>query len=70
MLKMVNIQDLIRRSSGATCAAFERQVIVPTGNAAEAIRMIKASGSHMFIGSGPAGKGRTKVWFIRRGLTL
>ena len=64
---MPTLKELMGMSSGATCAAFEREVIVPSGNAAQAIKTIKASSSHMFIGSGPAGMGRTKIWFINRG---
>ena len=64
---MADLKHLMRMSSGATCGAFEREVIVPSGNAAQAISTIKSSGSHMFIGSGPAGTGRTKIWFIKRG---
>ena len=61
------MQDLIRKSHGATCGAFEREVVVKTINVPRAIAVIKKSG-FQFIGSGPAGSGRTKIWFIRRGL--
>lgn len=64
---MLSMDILRKRSSGATCGVMEREVIVPSHNVSKAIKIIKESGSHMFIGSGPAGKGKTKLWFIVRG---
>ncbi len=64
---MLTIEQLIRRSHRATCGAFEREVVVKSVNAPRAIAMIKKSGL-MIIGSGSAGFGRTKIWFISRGL--
>lgn len=66
-LRMVTLQELVKRSHGATCGAFEREVVVKRENAARAILLIKKSGFR-FIGSGPAGIRGVKIWFIRRGL--
>lgn len=64
---MVTLEMLRKRSTKAVCGVMEREVVVPSTKKAQAIRLIKDSGSFMFIGSGPAGMGRTKIWFIRRG---
>ncbi len=66
---MVTIEQLKARSSRAVCGAFEREVIVDIRNAAEAVRLIKSKG-FMFVGSGPAGRGRKKIWYVPRGAAL
>ena len=64
---MLTMEQLMRRSHGATCGAFEREVVVKRENAARAIAIIKKRGFR-FIGSGPVGTGGVKIWFISRGL--
>lgn len=65
---MITLKSLINKSSHAVCGATEREVLVPRKNKSAAIRAIKKSGTHMFIGSGPAlSKNNAKIWFIRRG---
>ena len=66
---MVTIEQLRSRSKRATCGAFEREVIVDIRKAAEAVRIIKSKG-FLFIGSGPAGFGKTKIWYVSRGAAL
>ena len=66
---MVTIEELKSRSQRAICGAAEREVTIDTRKAAEAIRLIKSKG-FMFIGSGPAGMGRTKIWYVARGSAL
>ena len=66
---MVTIEELKARSKRATCGAFEREVIVSSEKAAQAIRLIKSKGL-LFIGSGPAGFGKTKIWFVSRGAAM
>ena len=66
---MVTIEQLKARSSRAVCGAFEREVTISSEKAAQAIRLIKSKG-FMFVGSGPAGPGRTKIWFVSRGAAL
>lgn len=66
---MVTIEQLKARSKRATCGAFEREVTVDIRKAAEAIRLIKSKG-FMFVGRGPAGRGRIKIWYVARGAAL
>ncbi len=66
---MVTIAQLRARSKRATCGAFEREVTISSEKAAQAIRLIKSKG-FMFIGSGPGGMGRTKIWFVAPGAAL
>ncbi len=66
---MVTMEQLRARSKRAICGAFERETIVDIRNAAEAIRLIKSKG-FLFVGSGPAGRGRTKIWYVARGAAL
>ena len=66
---MVTMQELRARSKRAVCGAFEREVTVDIRNAAEAIRIIKSKG-FLFVGSGPAGRGRKKIWYVSRGAAL
>ncbi len=66
---MVTIEELKARSKRATCGAFEREVTISSEKAAQAIRLIKSKG-FMFVGSGPAGFGKTKIWFVSRGAAL
>lgn len=53
---------LIARSKRAVCGATEREVIVPTSQVPAAIAAIRRSGK-IFVGTGPAGAGRTKIWW-------
>ncbi len=57
------------RSKRAVCGAFEREVVIDTRKAAEAIRLIKSKG-FTFVGSGPAGFGKTKLWYVASGAAL
>ena len=66
---MVTIEELKARSKRATCGTFEREVTISSEKAAQAIRLIKSKG-FMFVGSGPAGFGKTKIWFVSRGAAL
>ena len=66
---MVTIEELRARSKRAICGAFEREVTVDSRKAAEAIRIIKSKG-FTFVGSGPAGLGRTKLWYVASGAAL
>ena len=66
---MVTIQELRARSKRAVCGAFERETTVSSEKAAEAIRMIKSKG-FTFVGSGPAGFGKTKIWYVASGAAL
>ncbi len=66
---MVTIQELRARSKRATCGAFERETIVSSQNVAEAIRLIKSKG-FTFVGRGPAGFGKTKLWYVPSGAAL
>ena len=66
---MVTMAELKARSKRATCGAFERETIVSTKNVAEAIRLIKSKG-FTFVGRGPAGMGRTKLWYVPSGAAL
>ena len=66
---MITMQELRARSKRATCGAFEREVTVDIRKAAEAIRLIKSKG-FMFVGRGPAGRGRVKIWYVPSGAAL
>lgn len=66
---MVTMEQLRARSKRAVCGAFERETIVSSQNVAEAIRLIKSKG-FLFIGRGPAGFGKTKIWYVARGAAL
>ena len=66
---MVTIEELRARSKRAICGAFERETIGDIRNAAEAVRLIKSKG-FLFVGSGPAGFGKTKIWYVARGAAL
>lgn len=63
---MVTIQQILARSTGATCGISEREVTVATKNLAAAISRLKSAGFHV-IGTS-YNKGPTKkIWFIRPG---
>lgn len=66
---MVTMEELRARSKRAICGAAEREVVIDTRKAAQAIRLIKSKG-FLFIGSGPAGFGKTKIWYVARGAAL
>ncbi len=66
---MVTMQELRARSHRAICGAAEREVVIDTSKAAEAIRLIKSKG-FTFVGSGPAGFGKTKIWYVASGVAL
>lgn len=63
------MEQLRARSTKAVCGAFEREVIVKSENAAKAIATIKKHG-FLYVGKGPAGLGRTKIWFVARGAAM
>jgi len=60
---MVTMQELMAKAHPAVCGATEREVVISSEKAAEAIRLIKSKG-FVFVGSGPAGFGKTKIWFV------
>ena len=66
---MVTMEQLRARSKRAICGAFERETIISSEKAAEAIRLIKSKG-FTFVGSGPAGFGKTKIWYVASGAAL
>ncbi len=66
---MVTMKDLLARSQRAICGAAEKEVVISSEKAAEAIRLIKSKG-FTFVGSGPAGMGKTKIWFVSPGAAL
>ncbi len=66
---MVTMQELRARSHRAICGAAEREVVIDSSKVAEAIRLIKSKG-FTFVGSGPAGFGKTKIWYVSSGAAL
>jgi len=64
-----NIQDIISRSSKAVCGAFEREVVVKKSNVANIKARLKAKG-FIIVGTGPAGRDTTKIWFNPAGVNL
>lgn len=64
---MIDVKQLVRQSSKATCGAFERELTVPTRGKGIAIRRLRAAG-YRIIGTSYGEGNRTKIWFISRGL--
>ena len=60
------IQNILKRSTKATCGIMEREVIVPTSKVASTKINLKNKGFIIIGTSEPSGKTR-KIWFIRAG---
>ena len=63
---MVELKDLVKRSTKATCGIMEREVLVKNKNINKAINTLRHGGFHV-IGKSINGTERRKIWFIRRG---
>ncbi|MFQ5532141.1 MAG: hypothetical protein ACE5ES_06005 [Candidatus Nanoarchaeia archaeon] len=59
---MVDIKNILRRSTPAVCGFTEREVVVPKSKKAAVIRAIKQRGL-IFVGTGPVGQNAVKIWF-------
>ena len=73
MFDMLNsnsdVDKIIRNSERAICGTFEREVIVKSHNVNKIKSKLKSAG-YVIIGTGPAGFGRTKIWFNPIGANL
>ncbi len=64
-----SVKDLLRRSTSAVCAAFEREITVRAEEVSRTKQRLRSSGFMIIGTSEPIGRSR-KIWFIRRGATL
>ena len=66
---MSDIQRIKSRSTPAICGTFEREVIVKKSNVNKTMRTLEKSG-FFIVGTGPGGRGSTKIWFNPMGANL
>ena len=64
-----DVNKIVRSSSKAVCGNFEREKVVKDSEVARTKSLLKKAG-FIIIGTGPAGFGRTKVWFNPAGVNL
>lgn len=67
--KKMDINTLVRQSQKAVCHPMEREIVVRKKQAAATVAKLRRSGFRI-IGTGDAGPGAKKIWFIRRGPIL
>ena len=60
---------ILNRSTPAICGAFEREVIVDSSRVQSTKSLLRKKG-YVIIGTGPAGFGKTKIWFNPAGMLL
>ena len=66
---MVDIKQLVKRSSKATCGVFEREVSVRASEVRKALSGLEREG-YKIVGKSIGPSPRTKIWFIRKGFNL
>ena len=66
---MVDIENILRRASSATCGVFEKEIVVQSSRVEETKRKLRSKGFRI-IGTSEPGRKTRKIWFIRPGFNL